>query len=357
MLDAVDVDRVVIADQHDRRFVVGRAERGVSASVLRRFLPPRSARRPAAWIAGPSAIGSQNGMPISITSAPALGNALTISSEVSPVGIARHDEGHERSAALGAKAVKRRSMRVVMRGSLAYRRARGKLSKPSTSRFDDVIMQAMASVCIRSLSVRQFLFCAVPLLAALALSVAATGETATFAYATAGPRASPNAAQPMRFVRVRSDDVACRPNCPEWISAEGKIVTGSAEALERTLKAAGGRRLPIVINSAGGAVEDAMTMGRLIREKRLAVVVAHTTLASCAKGAKSCGMAKGDVDLRSGRPRARRARTCSADARNNSGAAPIPFRPPCRRTRCAGPAPGRRAGSARPFAAGQIVWL
>ena len=102
----------------------------------------------------------------------------------------------------------------------------------------------------------------------------------------------------MRFVKVRSDNAACRPDCPEWISAEGKIVTGSADALERTLNAAGGRRLPIVINSAGGAVEDAMAMGRLIRAKRLAVVVAHTTLAPCAKGAKTCGEAKGVADSR-----------------------------------------------------------
>ena len=58
----------------------------------------------------------------------------------------------------------------------------------------------------------------------------------------------------MRFVKVRSDNAACRPDCPEWISAEGKIVTGSAEALERTLNTIGGRRLPIVINSAGAVM-------------------------------------------------------------------------------------------------------
>jgi hypothetical protein len=102
----------------------------------------------------------------------------------------------------------------------------------------------------------------------------------------------------MRFVKVRSDNAACRPDCPEWISAEGKIVTGSADALERTLNAAGDRRLPIVINSAGGAVDDAMAMGRLIRAKRLAVVVAHTKLSPCVKGAKTCGEIKGVADSR-----------------------------------------------------------
>jgi hypothetical protein len=158
-------------------------------------------------------------------------------------------------------------------------------------------MRAMSSVRFRSPSARRFLFCATPLLAALALSVAANGET-PLTHATPGPHAAPNAAQPMRFVKVRGDNPACLPDCAEWISAEGKIVTGSADALERTLKAAGGRRLPIVINSAGGSVEDAMAMGRLIRAKRLAVVVAHTTLAPCPEGAKTCGEAKGVADSR-----------------------------------------------------------
>ena len=46
------------------------------------FWPALSARRPPAWIAGPSAIGSVNGMPSSITSAPAFGSAFRIASEV-----------------------------------------------------------------------------------------------------------------------------------------------------------------------------------------------------------------------------------------------------------------------------------
>ena len=64
------------------------------------FCPALSARNPAAWIAGPSAIGSVNGMPSSITSAPACGSALRIASEVVVIRIARHGEGHERGAAL-----------------------------------------------------------------------------------------------------------------------------------------------------------------------------------------------------------------------------------------------------------------
>ena len=52
------------------------------ASVLASVCPAFSARRPAAWMAGPSAIGSENGMPSSIMSAPAAGSACMTESEV-----------------------------------------------------------------------------------------------------------------------------------------------------------------------------------------------------------------------------------------------------------------------------------
>ena len=69
------------------------------ASVFFMFAPAWSARKPAAWIAGPSAIGSVNGMPSSITSAPAFGSACRIGERRRLVGIARHGEGDERGAA------------------------------------------------------------------------------------------------------------------------------------------------------------------------------------------------------------------------------------------------------------------
>ena len=53
------------------------------ASVFFSVWPPLSALRPAAWIAGPSAIGSENGMPSSMMSAPAPGSAFMIDSDVS----------------------------------------------------------------------------------------------------------------------------------------------------------------------------------------------------------------------------------------------------------------------------------
>ena len=73
-VDAIAVDRVVVAHQHDRRFGVAFAEVADDAERSFERRPFRSARWDEAWIAGPSAIGSENGMPSSIRSAPAAGN-------------------------------------------------------------------------------------------------------------------------------------------------------------------------------------------------------------------------------------------------------------------------------------------
>src|SRR3954452_18686615 len=92
------------------------------------------------------------------------------------------------------------------------------------------------------------------------------------ARADPSPSDSPMRA-PMRFVHVHASNRECQPYCPEWISAEGKIELGTAQIFADVIASLGGRRLPIVVNSAGGSVVDAARMGRLIRAESLAVVV------------------------------------------------------------------------------------
>ena len=92
-VDAVGIDRVVIAHQDDRRRGVGRAEFLHTSWIVRRsVMPDFSARSDDAWIDGPSAIGSVNGMPISITSAPAAGKPLDQLQRGGVVGIAGGDD-------------------------------------------------------------------------------------------------------------------------------------------------------------------------------------------------------------------------------------------------------------------------
>ena len=86
---------------------------------------------------------------------------------------------------------------------------------------------------------------------------------------------------PMRIVVVRSAAQGCEPNCAEWISAEGKIVPGTAALFSRVVRSLGAKKLPILISSPGGAVEDALAMGRLIRTRQLDVAVARSLMLPC----------------------------------------------------------------------------
>ncbi|MBV9909720.1 MAG: hypothetical protein JOY52_19380 [Hyphomicrobiales bacterium] len=107
-------------------------------------------------------------------------------------------------------------------------------------------------------------------------------------YADLRPPARPRGVHPMRFVRVTSADPACKPNCPEWLSAEGQITPGSGKAFADAIANLKGRRLPILIHSPGGSVADAGAMGELIREKGLAVAVARTLIANCPDTSPKC---------------------------------------------------------------------
>jgi hypothetical protein len=120
------------------------------------------------------------------------------------------------------------------------------------------------------------------------LAVALLGLTAAPAYADLRPPARPRGAPPMRFVRVVSADPACQPNCPEWLSVEGRIEPGAARAFADAVERLKGRRLPVLIHSPGGSVADAAAMGELIRAKGLAVAVARTLITNCPEAAPKC---------------------------------------------------------------------
>jgi hypothetical protein len=61
-------------------------KRATAAMVFSRLMPDLSARCPASWIATPSAMGSEKGMPSSITSAPAAGRPAKMASKVASSG-------------------------------------------------------------------------------------------------------------------------------------------------------------------------------------------------------------------------------------------------------------------------------
>src|SRR5580693_10530696 len=125
--------------------------------------------------------------------------------------------------------------------------------------------------------------------AAQALALALVGLLAETMLASADlrPPTRPRGEPPMRFVRIVSA-AACQPNCPEWLSAEGRIEPGSARAFAEAVERLKGRRLPILIHSPGGSVPDAIAMGELIRAKGLAVAVARTLITNCPETSPKC---------------------------------------------------------------------
>ncbi|MFD1983297.1 hypothetical protein ACFSOZ_11525 [Mesorhizobium newzealandense] len=92
----------------------------------------------------------------------------------------------------------------------------------------------------------------------------------------------------MRFGIVRSNAPGCEPICPEWISAEGSIEAGTPALFKRLLKTLGGRKLPIVVDSPGGNVEAALTLGQLIRKNKLDIAIGKTRFDGCLPDGTGC---------------------------------------------------------------------
>ncbi|MBY5817890.1 hypothetical protein HFN60_19935 [Rhizobium leguminosarum] len=105
--------------------------------------------------------------------------------------------------------------------------------------------------------------------------------------ATSQAAGEKKAAQPpMNFILVRS--LLCQENCPEWISAEGRITSDTPARLRKILKKIGGRKLPVVFRSEGGDVDAAYAMGRMIRKAGLETAVGGTRLKGCPVGDMRC---------------------------------------------------------------------
>jgi hypothetical protein len=92
----------------------------------------------------------------------------------------------------------------------------------------------------------------------------------------------------MSFQIMRANKPECEPNCPQWIYAEGDIVAGTAAKFNRVLRAAGKLPLLLVIQSRGGDVRAALTMGRAIRARKMNVAVGYAFSLACPSDDKFC---------------------------------------------------------------------
>ena len=98
---------------------------------------------------------------------------------------------------------------------------------------------------------------------------------------------------PLLFYLAKGAPNACGPGCSEWIAAEGYFDAGAPERLRAVLGRAGNRSLPIYFQSPGGFIDEAMVIGRFLREHQMTAGVARTIPDACAaKNVNACRAAK-----------------------------------------------------------------
>jgi len=93
--------------------------------------------------------------------------------------------------------------------------------------------------------------------------------------------AQPNL-EPMIFFVAKGEPNVCGPGCSEWIAAEGMFDGPQVEQRFRDLLATlKGRNLPIIFNSLGGIIGEALVLGRILRERRMAASVGESYPEGC----------------------------------------------------------------------------
>jgi len=110
----------------------------------------------------------------------------------------------------------------------------------------------------------------------LVLGAAALGIALSGAVATTGTKAHAAAALEERKLPMKFSWVACEPNCRGWVSAVGIITADTPKDFEEF---SSGRQLggaTVVLDSSGGSVNDAITLGRRFRNLGLLTTVGIT---------------------------------------------------------------------------------
>ncbi|MCK1424551.1 hypothetical protein IVB14_31525 [Bradyrhizobium sp. 180] len=107
----------------------------------------------------------------------------------------------------------------------------------------------------------------------LLVGTAVCGVALAGAVATLGTSARAGAALEERKLPMKFSWVACEPNCRGWVSAVGIITADTPKAFEEFSR---GRQLggaTVVLDSSGGSVNDAITLGRRFRNLGLLTTV------------------------------------------------------------------------------------
>ncbi|QAU50130.1 hypothetical protein XH91_13790 [Bradyrhizobium guangzhouense] len=118
------------------------------------------------------------------------------------------------------------------------------------------------------------------------VGTAACGVVLAGAIATFGSPASAGASLEERKLPMKFGWVACEPNCRGWVSAVGIITADTPKDFDDFAR---GRQLggaTVVLDSSGGSVNDAISLGRRFRNLGLLTTVGITQQNGGGKGAR-----------------------------------------------------------------------
>jgi len=130
------------------------------------------------------------------------------------------------------------------------------------------------------------------------------------AQSRAAPAKDLGSNEPILLYIAKGAPDSCGPGCSEWIAAEGDFGIGSAAQFRALLARLGKQKLPVFFHSPGGLIDEALNIGRLLREKGIVTGIGRTIPEGCAdeKKAKECSAHKKsgkklDADLLTSRGR------------------------------------------------------
>ncbi|MGH6680602.1 MAG: hypothetical protein ACREDL_17115, partial [Bradyrhizobium sp.] len=87
-----------------------------------------------------------------------------------------------------------------------------------------------------------------------------------------------------RTVPMKFSWVACQPNCGEWISAVGIITDDTPKDFETFARGRDLAGATVVLDSSGGSVNDAITLGRRFRSLGMLTTVGSTAVIHTPQG-------------------------------------------------------------------------
>jgi hypothetical protein len=120
----------------------------------------------------------------------------------------------------------------------------------------------------------------------LLVGTAAFGVVSAGAVATVGSSARAGVSLEERKLPMKFGWVACEPNCRGWVSAVGIITADTPKDFDDFAR---GRQLggaTVVLDSSGGSVNDAITLGRRFRNLGLLTTVGITQQSGGGQGAR-----------------------------------------------------------------------